>query len=187
MEKELLQNRILELIGEVVISEEVLEQTITKLRHPDFPKQYAQKLAESTTKDEISDSLFLKKAREKKYFSICYLTHQLLTTYTTDAIPCFILHQYFLALRCDQEKNLDWYKMRINKAFPVNPTLELRTAETKVLKYLKNEPLNSQHLIRYRHFWCTLFLFFDYITNYDAVEELLNKFSSSAISLRLNY
>ena len=185
MEKEQLQNRILDLLGNVIISEDVLDKTIIQLKRPQYPQKYAKKLAESTTAETINDALFLKKAREKKYFSICYLTQQLLSEYTTEAVACHILHQYLLQLKCDQEKNLSWYEFNNTKVFTVKPSAKLQNAEAKVLDYLLNEPLKKQHIVRYRHFLTTLFLFFDYITDYGKVAELIAKFSSSELNLRM--
>lgn len=185
MEKEKLQDNIRQLIANIIISEEVLDKTIIQLKGANYPQKYAEKLNENINSGEIRDFLFFKKAREKKYFSICYLTHQLLIEYTTEAIPCFVFHQYLFVLRCNQEKNLDWYQDNPAKIFTVKPTPELQKAETKLFAYLLTEEIKAENTLRYRHFWTTLYLFFDYVSDYDTVEKLINKFQSSTVNLQM--
>lgn len=180
-----MQDNIRQLIANIIISEDVLDKTIIQLQGVDYPQKYLQKLAETITNNSVCDAIFLKEARERKYLSICFLVHQLLTDYTTEAIPCFQLHQYLFVLRCDQEKNLDWYCQNTTKVFTVKPTPELQKAETEIFAYLLKEPLQKQFIVRYRHFWTTLYLFFDYISDYDTVEKLINKFQSSAVNLQM--
>lgn len=184
MEKEKLQNRILDTIGYVAFPENIIEQTIIKLQQKQYRPVYAEKFNQYV--NSLHDPLFILAARKRKYFSICCLSQGLLAHYTTEAIPCLILHQYFYALLCEMEKNLTWYSRDVNHVFEVKPSPELRTAEDKLFNYLMTETVVPAFKLQYRHLLSIWYLFPDYMVKTDLASAFISKLNEAEINLKLN-
>lgn len=182
MEKKQLQNRILEQIGYVAFPEGIIEQTAVKLQQKEYRPVYAEKFNQYV--NSLYDPQFIFVARKRKYFSICCLAQKLLAYYTTEAIPCLVLHQYFYSLLCEMEKNLTWYSRDTNHVFEVKPGEALQNAENRLMNYLMKEKVQPAFKLQYRHLLSIWFLFPDYMVKTDLASAFISKLNEAEISLK---
>lgn len=183
MEKKLLQNRILDKIEYVAFPETIIEQTIIKLRKGSYPPMFHHNLANHV--NDLHNPEYIRKARAKKYFSVCCLSQSLLEHFTTEAIPCLILHKYFYALLCEMEKNLTWYSVDTNRVFKVKPSPALQKAEDQLFDYLMRETVIPAFKLQYRHLLSIWYLFPDYIVKTDLALAFIDKLNQVEINLKL--
>ena len=183
METNFLKNRILGQVGYVDFPETVIENTIVMLQQPHRPAIYAQKLLRHI--GDLHNPEYIAEARERKYPSICHLVRQLLLYYAYEDIDCLILHQYFRALSHDLETNICWYETNTGKVFEVKPSAELQSAEIRLWQYFEGNAPDSLNKIRLRHLLNSLFLFYDYVSNREALQTFLDRLEKQQLNLQI--
>lgn len=184
MGKNLLQNRILEHIGYVEFSEEMIDQTLINLSKNQQMQKEAEHFASLYLTEQIFDPEYVIIAREKKCVSVCFLVQKLLDHYTMNAIECLIFYQYLRALSIDLEKNLSWYETNTKNVFKVIPSAQLKEAEAALWKHLHSLAPRDQSKNRYRHLLTISFLFFDYLSYPEDLAILLDQLEQERITLK---